>query len=147
MNVKEISLLVGKTFSKVYKIEDRALIFEMNDGSKVQIYHAQDCCESVYLEDICGELKDLVGSPILVAEERCFDGRDAEGIALSNKYPQNGEDYYIWTFYEIKTIKGCVTLRWYGSTSSQYSVSVDVVFVPKEMEANKHTKIYEVGSY
>jgi hypothetical protein len=33
------------------------------------MFHSQDCCESVSLDDISGELADLVNSPITKAEE------------------------------------------------------------------------------
>lgn len=81
--------------------------------------HRQNCCESVDIEDICGELEWLVGSPILNAEERVSDNTDA----------LKGKEYdysYTWTFYEIATINGSVSIRWYGTSNGYYSEAVDI---------------------
>ena len=73
----EVKDLLGKTLVSVEK--DRTynndsgnndrLIFTTNDGEEYQMYHDQDCCESVTLEDIAGYLEDLIGSPLTMAEE------------------------------------------------------------------------------
>ena len=51
------------------------------------MYHEQDCCESVYLEEIIGDLDDLIGSPITMAEEISQVGESDWGSAtwISNR--------------------------------------------------------------
>jgi hypothetical protein len=92
----------------------------LSDTNYVVFSHHQDCCESVYIEDICGDLNDLVGSPLVEAEE--VSNYDAEPL-------YEGEESYTWTFYRFRTLKGSVSVRWYGSSNGYYSesVSVDVV--------------------
>lgn len=89
--------------------------FTKDNGDKWAMFHDQDCCEEVYLEDIVGELDDLIGSPLLVAYVETSDD------APLNDY----EDSWTWTFYRFATIKGSVVLRWYGTSNGYYSESVD----------------------
>lgn len=117
-NDLNISELVGKTLSRVELSGDReTLEFETVDGDKYQLYHDQDCCESVWLEDVNGDFEDLVGSPILVAEEVSNTEHDNP----LNKYDES----YTWTYYKLHTIKGGVHLRWYGVSNGYYSERVD----------------------
>lgn len=118
MEYTEIKDLIGKTFVKVEVSKDRdELIFESVDGKRYVFYHSQDCCESVNIEDICGDLDDLVGTPLVQAEE-----------ATSQDNPPGIEppyqDSFTWTFYKFATAKGHVTVRWYGSSNGYYSESV-----------------------
>lgn len=97
-------------------LKGRRLVFTLNSGELYALYHEQDCCEDVYIEDIIGDLKDLVGTPILLAEE------------ISNQSINHKSEYgdtYTWTFYKLSTIKGSVTIRWYGKSNGYYSESVD----------------------
>jgi hypothetical protein len=108
--------LQGKTLTKVEQIGDDVIRFEAADGKAYQLYHSQDCCESVTIEDVCGDLADLVGTPILLAEES------------TSEMPPEGAEVYeddLWTFYKLRTIKGSVDIRWHGSSNGYYSVSVD----------------------
>ncbi len=79
------------------------------------MWHSQDCSESVELHDITGDLSDLIGTPILEASERS---------STDNK-PHGDADSWTWTFYELRTIKGSVTLRWLGESNGWYSERVD----------------------
>lgn len=114
----DISELIGKVFTKVTKNEnDDEITFEGNDGKIYKMYHDQDCCESVFIEDINGELDWLVGTPILQAEE----------VTNSENSKCKYDESFTWTFYNFATIKGYVTIRWYGSSNGYYSESVDIV--------------------
>lgn len=67
----DISQLIGKIFTSIDKgAVEEELIFTVSETEKYIMYHAQDCCEHVSIEDINGDLQDLVGSPILRAEEK-----------------------------------------------------------------------------
>lgn len=117
-SVADIREMEDLVFSQVVATDD-LLVFQ-NDAVRYRFYHDQDCCESVYIEDIIGDLDDLVGSPILQAEEVSYS-KDDEYAPLSDSH----EDF-LWTFYKFSTIKGSVTIRWYGSSNGYYSVSVNV---------------------
>ena len=60
--------LLGKTLVEVV-VKDDEVYFTCDDGTKYKMYHMQDCCESVYLEDVIGDVDDLLGHPLLEAEE------------------------------------------------------------------------------
>lgn len=110
-----IEILEGKTLSSVERNGDEEIIFTLDNGDKYKMYHYQDCCEQVHIDDIVGDLNDLIGSPIVVAEERT-------NIGENDSY-----DHYTWTFYTIATIKGYVDIKWYGSSNGYYSESVNFI--------------------
>lgn len=115
MNECDISVLLGKTLEKI-TVADSEIVFRVsgNNDEQYKLYHRQDCCESVYIEDIIGSLSNLIGSPILMAEE------------IGNY--QNLDEYSnskTWTFYKLATIKGYVTICWIGTSNGYYSESVD----------------------
>lgn len=93
------------------------MLFIMESGRKFKFYHDQDCCESVYVNDIVGDLNDLVGVPLLQAEE----ARSKE-----NPPQDSSPDSFTWTFYKFATIKGSVTVRWFGESNGYYSESVEL---------------------
>ena len=112
----EVSELLGKTLTRIENSNDE-LRFYCTDGSEYKMFHSQDCCESVSLDDICGNLDDLIGSPLLMAEEVT----NADDHGKKEEYDES----FTWTFYKFATIKGYVTIRWYGDSNGYYSESVD----------------------
>jgi len=112
--------LVGVTVSRIDGgVGTDELVFVGTNGKRYTLYHEQDCCECVTLEDIAGDLDDLIGEPILQAEEA--SNEPDPGIP-------GGSDHYVdsytWTFYKFATIKGSVTLRWLGESNGYYSERV-----------------------
>ena len=140
----EFKDLVGKTLSEI-KNNGNELIFIVDDGTEYKMYHAQDCCESVSIDDINGDLDDLMGTPILLAEQVSND--DFVNAFESKFKKQNEDDYYekddegnykpdscTWTFYKLATIKGYVDIRWFGESNGYYSESVDFIQVGVDRE-------------
>ena len=117
--------LEGKILTKIDgTIGGSEMIFETNTGEVYKLYHEQDCCETVDINDIIGDLDDIIGSPILMAEE-VSNNIDPEGY--KPLYPNDYRDSFTWTFYKLATIRGYVTIRWYGTSNGYYSESVDFV--------------------
>lgn len=112
--------LLGRTLVRIKNDFEDEIRFFTDDGQEFMQYHEQDCCETVEVEDIAGDLDDLIGTPILCAEERV--SHDGPG---GNSYA----DSETWTFYELRTIKGSVTIRWHGESNGYYSESVDFIQV------------------
>ena len=121
----DVNVLLGKTLMKVEQIEKIMPIFTTTEGKVYKMYHEQDCCEDVYIEDVVGELDDLVGSPLTMAEEITNDDYQNQIQMWSDRVQDYGS--YTWTFYKFATVKGYVTLRWFGTSNGYYSESVDFV--------------------
>jgi hypothetical protein len=127
MDVATLGLL-GKTVARIVRndetplqpiiyewrrlIESHNLVFYTDCGKIYAMHHAQDCCECVSIEDIVGSLDDLIGSPLTMAE-----------VVSESKQDDDGSE--TWTFYKFATVKGYVTVRWYGSSNGFYSEGVD----------------------
>lgn len=113
----ELKELLGKTLVEIRGADegDDEIIFICSDGSRYIMYHRQDCCEQVWIEDVCGDVERLLGSPITMAEDIS---------SLCDDLPSEDE-FYTWTWYKLATVRGYVTIRWYGTSNGYYSESVD----------------------
>jgi hypothetical protein len=109
----EIEALMGKTLRSVEVVEKERILFTTTEDEVFVMEHSQDCCETVEIEDINGDLDDLVNNPILVAVE------------VSQEDP-NASESGTWTFYKLATVNGWVDIRWYGASNGYYSESVNV---------------------
>jgi hypothetical protein len=97
------------------------IIFHVRDHGDYKLYHPQDCCENVNIDDINGNLSDLLNSPITLAQEISNTEKNPEGVI------KEYQDSFTWTFYKLATVKGFVDIRWYGESNGYYSESVDFV--------------------
>ena len=104
--------------------DNESMTFTLDNGTQYRLYHDQECCESVSIDDIIGNLDDLIGSPLLMAEEIASANENPEGVPIPEY-----QDSFTWTFYKLATIKGYVTIRWYGESNGYYSESVDFIEV------------------
>lgn len=75
--------------------ENDGISFVLENNEEYHLYGGvSPPCQDLYIESIVGDLNDLIGVPILMAEE------------------VNGEnEYYEYTFYKIATIKGYLDIR------------------------------------
>lgn len=108
--------LIGEICVRVIQHHNMfALIFA--SGAVMGMYHHQDCCETVEIEEIAGDIEDLLFTPLNV-----FD------IRTQKDDKPTYDDSGTWTFYTLRTIKGTVDIRWYGSSNGYYSeeVTLDV---------------------
>lgn len=101
------------------EVSENVIYMTFAGGDKAWFYHNQDCCEEVYIEDVIGDWNDLLGYPLLVAEARQEDVPDCDyGAAM-------------WTFYTFRSVGGTVDVRWFGSSSGYYSITVDYEYRAK----------------
>lgn len=121
--------LIGKTIVDIKGAEKGSdeIIFTFDDNIKVKMFHRQNCCETVIVEDVCGDIQDLLNTPIIKASEDTNSESDPEGCGTITFR----DDSFTWTFYNLATIKGYVTIRWFGTSTGYYSESVDLELMKK----------------
>ena len=109
--------LQGKVFTYIeVNSEKDIILFTDSENIKYKMYHDQNCCESVYIEAVVGDLEDLLNSPITLA---------LESSNSEDPPTEDSDESYTWTFYKLATVKGYVDIRWYGSSNGYYSESVN----------------------
>ena len=105
--------LQGMTITAVvYKEINESLLIHLNTHVLEMIHH-QDCCETVYLADVVGSFEDLIGYPLLEVTESLVEG-ELKGYESSTA-----------SYYNFKTVKANVQLRWVGESNGYYSETVE----------------------
>lgn len=119
--------LKGLTIATIEGAEKGSQTIEITTrcGRHFQIYHQQDCCEDVAVEDVCGDVNDLINAPLMLAEESTNETDDLGHKSLN-------DESFTWTFYRLATLMGFVTIRWLGTSNGYYSESVDIYEITKE---------------
>ena len=114
---KGMAQMLGKTFVQVTgSVDGDEMLFETADGERFMFAHQQDCCETVRINDIVGDLQDLVGEPLLISEE----------VKGATEPDEEHYESYSYTFYKFATRKGYVDVRWLGESNGYYSEGVDL---------------------
>jgi hypothetical protein len=103
----------GKLITDVSGFEkgSGSVVITFEDGSTFHMWHSQDCCETVDINDIEGDT-DLVGAIWQGYDERSEAGTE-------NDYGSS-----TWTFYTIYTNRGYTWVRWLGESNGYYSEGV-----------------------
>ena len=117
----KFSDLLGATLAAIegMQADSKFVTFKTTDGREFVMLHDQSCCESVSIESVVGDVADLIGVPVLVAEESS-SYTTPEGV--THEYEPESQT---WTFYKLATIKGYVDIRWFGRSNGYYSERVD----------------------
>jgi hypothetical protein len=109
-NIKD---LLGQTLTNAENKDNLGILLTNVDGKAWKLCPEQ---EDVRIEEIIGDLTNLIGNPILMAEE-------VSGKRMPGKTTASGT----WTFYKLATIRGYVTIRFLGTSNGFYSESVSLV--------------------
>ena len=109
--------LQGMTITAVvYDEQNESLLIHLNTHVLEMIHH-QDCCETVYLADVVGSFEDLIGYPLLEVSESI--------VSIPTEYESATASYY-----NFKTVKASVQLRWVGESNGYYSETIDCFLYP-----------------
>ena len=108
----DISVMKGEVIKNIINNDNEELIFECESGYHYKMYHEQDCCESVRIEDLSCDINRLVGEKVIEAYSSSKEG-DEDNWGSST-----------WTFYTINTLNTSLTIRWLGESNGYYSEGV-----------------------
>lgn len=116
----EIKQLKGETIKSILGLEKHSpeVHIYTESGKIFNLYHAQDCCETVELYDFDIEPNELDGA--LVTDAYLETNQD------DSSELERGFDCFTWSFYRIVTNKGTLCMRWLGESNGYYSESVDL---------------------
>lgn len=141
MQIEELEIK-NKTLIKIEVFENNLIEFITSDGVVYLMDHEQECCENVCIEDINGDLNDLIGSELLKAECITMEKSQVKDELLEKSKLYESCN---WTFYNLATKKGYVTIRWFGYSNGYYSEKV--IFKKlreKKLDIARDLKIKEI---
>lgn len=118
----EMKTLVGETLTHIDVFSEEILL-TLESGRKVKVYHSQDCCENVWLENVEGDFKELVGKVLIdVSEEVDPDGDQVFAAHdEAREYPAESKTNTRISF----VVDGATVItRWIGESNGYYSEGV-----------------------
>lgn len=97
---------------------------QFEDGTRLELAHEQDCCESVELNDVeDSDAAHYAGALVLAFEE-------TTGSTNETQPDVRWDESWTWTFYRLRTSQGTLVLRWLGVSNGYYSESVHATLYP-----------------
>ena len=108
--------MVGKTVTGITgcHVGSEDMEIKFADGAVCRMWHQEDCCESVRIEEIHGDPVDFVGQVIVSAEaSEVYTPATADGDQMD-------------TFYKLACANGYLTIRWLGESNGYYGTAVAV---------------------
>jgi len=108
--------LKGKTLTNVSADEGDGDVTLRAGSESFLLWHQQDCCESVHLEKIIGDVNNLIGSPITLAEDDHPGDPDWSQLKFSESHT--------WSQFILETAKGRVEFWFLGESNGYYSEEV-----------------------
>lgn len=96
--------------------EGDELVIKTTLGRIFRLYHDQVGCETVKIEEIVGDLNNLIGAPILNAVEE-----------IEEDNFEDSWDSWTKTTFTLSTLKDTVIIRWLGKSNGYYLESVSFV--------------------
>ena len=116
-SISKFEQLQGMTITAVvYKEVNESLLIHLNTHVLEMIHH-QDCCETVYLADVVGSFEDLIGYPLIEVSESTVNIGNSDISSTAS-------------YYNFRTVKASVQLRWVGESNGYYSETVDCYLYP-----------------
>lgn len=129
----EFSSLIGLVIKKIMVCEAYPFISFHTDNDTFILHFNEICCDRGYIADICGDLKDLIGVPIL----------DASFESNSSKVDISVDKDVCWAYYKLSTINGYVSIRWIAD--GYYFYGTEVIFSKENNQSS--TRIIVDGRY
>lgn len=112
---KSFEELKGQTITSIEHNENEA-VFTTSEGKRYQLYHDQDCCESVLIQSVEGDIQSVLNSPIDLAYEK---------IAHEDENGQHESVTYSDFILETENVR--LVLKWVGESNGYYSESVTFI--------------------
>lgn len=127
MSVVIIEEMLGKTIIEIRGEQGDEILLFLSTTECFKFHHVPDCCETVYINDIVGDINDILDEPLLVAE-----------WVTSNNSATDDTQYesHTWTFYKFATRKGSISIKWLGESNGYYSESVDYEYFQVDPSLN-----------
>lgn len=115
-----IELLKGKTITSIdIDRENDEVILTIENGNKYKLYHDQNCCESVVINKICGDISKVINSPLINVKYKVLDNDP-------KWYKTDYDDSHTWTSFLFETENGGLEIIWLGESNGYYGEGVSV---------------------